>query len=181
MITVYTFDNVKSIAKELKTNKKAAIIETDTVMGIIALNPDLIYKIKQRPKNKQLVTFVSSISQIKGLTAKEKNILKHYIPGPLTIVKNNIAYRIPNHKDAVSLIKLTGPIYSSSANISNCEPVADIDEAIKAFNKNKDKIIFVDGKNLSHIPSTIVDLDKYKIVREGPIEGKRLLKELWKK
>ena len=181
MITVYTFDNIKSIAKELKTNKKAAIIETDTVMGIIALNPDLIYKIKKRPKNKLLVTFISSINQMKGLTANEKRILKDYLPGPLTIVKNGVAYRIPNHKDAVSLIKLTGPIYSSSANISDCEPVSDIDEAIKVFGKNKDKIIFVEGKNLTNKPSTIVDLDECKILREGAIKGKELTKLLWKK
>ena len=178
MITVFTFDDVKSIAKELKTNKKAAIVETDTVMGIIALNPDLIYKIKQRPKHKLLITFISSISQIKGLTAKEKRILKDYLPGPLTIVKKGVGYRIPNHRDVINLIKLTGPIYSSSATISNHEPVADIDEAVEVFSKNKDKIIFVEGKNLSYIPSTIVDLDNYEIVREGPIEGKRLLKEL---
>ena len=180
MKAIYTFDDIKSIAKFLKTKKKAAIIETDTVMGIISLNSDLIYKIKNRPAHKKLVTFVSDLKQIKSLSTKEKNILKHYLPGPLTIVKKGISYRIPNHKYVIELVKLTGPIYSSSANISDCEPVKDIKEAIKVFKKNKDELIFIEGKNLSYIPSTIVDIDKLKVLREGPIQGKEIIKQLCK-
>ena len=181
MTHIYTFDDVKSIAKQLKTKKKAAIIETDTVMGIVALNAELIYQIKNRPKHKLLVVFISDINEIKGLTTKEKTILKKDVPGALTIIKNGIGYRIPDHEGALSLIKLTGPIHSSSANISDCDPVNDINEAIKVFNKNKDKILFVEGKNLSYTPSTIINLDNLQIVRDGPIDGKKILKQLWKK
>ena len=181
MSKVYTFKDLNLIAKELKTKKKAAIIETDTVMGIVSLNKDLIYKIKQRPLNKKLVTFVSDINDIKKLTKLEKVVLKQYWPGALTIIKNKISYRIPNHKQTLELIKLTGPIYSSSANISNCDPVKDIKEAIKVFDKHQDKIIFVKGKNLTNQPSTIIDFDSYKILRQGKVNGKELLKKLWKK
>jgi tRNA A37 threonylcarbamoyladenosine synthetase subunit TsaC/SUA5/YrdC len=70
-------NNAKVIADEL-LNNKAAIIETDTVMGVISKNADLIYKIKKRSLNKRVILFVSNFSSIKNLTKKEKIVLKKY-------------------------------------------------------------------------------------------------------
>ena len=176
---IYTFDDAKTIAKLLKTKKKAAVVETDTVMGIISLNADLIYQIKRRPQHKRLISFVSDSYQIKSLTSDERRIIKPYWPGPLTIVKDSVSYRIPDHKQLLELIKLTGPIFSSSANISNCDPVKDINEALEVFAQNEDRLIFVEGKNLTNKPSTIVNLDERKILREGAIDGKEIIKKLW--
>ena len=181
MSKVYTFKDLNFIANELKTKKKAAIVETDTVMGVVALNSDLIYTIKHRPLNKKLVSFVSSVNEIKDLTHREKKIINKYWPGPLTIVKNKLSYRIPNHTGVINLVKLTGPLFSSSANISDCDPVKDINEALQVFKENNDKIIFVQGKNLTNTPSTIIDLDQYQVIREGAISGKEILKELCQK
>ena len=172
------FSNYIEIANKLKKNHKlAAIIETDTVIGVISLSPSTIYQIKKRPKNKKLVTFVTNINQIDSLSINEKNFLKKFWPGGLTIIKNKISYRIPNHKKLLKIISHTGPIYSSSANISGKSPIKNTQEAIHEFKHYKNFII-VPGKQLSNKPSTIIDLDTNQIIREGAISIKKIMNEL---
>ncbi len=173
-----TFFDLETIANYLKTNKFAAIVETDTVMGIISLNANLIYECKNRPREKQLILFISNLNEIHDLNEIEKRVLKEYWPGKLTIIKNKKSYRIPNHKQLLKLISLTGPIYSSSANLSGAEPVNDINEAKKVFSEQSQKIIFVDGKKLSTNPSTIIDLDNFKVIRNGIIDGNEVLNKI---
>ena len=178
MIKNYSFDQKGIIAKLLKTKKFAAIVETDTVMGLISLNPKLIYQIKQRPSNKKLILFIDSINQAKGLNEYEKKIISKYWPGSLTIIKNKISYRIPNNIKLLSLIKLTGPIYSSSANISGKHPIKDANDACNVFKNHLSKLIIIKGKTKSNIPSTIIDLDNFKIISEGEYKGSEIMKQL---
>ncbi len=174
----YHWTDLDLIVKQLKSHHFVAVVETDTVMGVISLNSDLIYQVKLRPSEKKLVLFINDLNQIPGLSTKEINVLKHYVPGALTIIKNKVGYRIPNHENLLKLIALTGPIYSSSANISGQNPCVDINDATKIFKNQVDKIIFVEGKNLTNTPSTIIDLDQYKVLRNGVIDGLKILKEL---
>jgi tRNA A37 threonylcarbamoyladenosine synthetase subunit TsaC/SUA5/YrdC len=74
---LYQFEELEQIAFELR-NDKAAIIPTDTVMGIVSKSSDLIYKIKHRNRSKKLVTFVSNIDDVPNLKSIEKTILKKY-------------------------------------------------------------------------------------------------------
>jgi L-threonylcarbamoyladenylate synthase len=74
---LYQFDELEQIAFELR-NDKAVIIPTDTVMGIVSKNADLIYKIKHRSRSKKLITFVASIDDVPRLKPIEKTILKQY-------------------------------------------------------------------------------------------------------
>ena len=157
-IAINSLNQNKQIAKLLKTKKFAAIVQTDTVMGLISLNPKLIYEIKQRPSNKKLIFFVNNINQVKGLNQHEKNVISQYWPGGLTVIKNGISYRMPDNKILLSLIKLTGPLYSSSANISGNNPITDTTQAIKEFNKSLNNLLIINGKTESNIPSTIIDL-----------------------
>ncbi len=177
-IAINSLNQNKQIAKLLKTKKFAAIVQTDTVMGLISLNPKLIYEIKQRPSNKKLIFFVNNINQVKGLNQHEKNVISQYWPGGLTVIKNGISYRMPDNKNLLSLIKLTGPLYSSSANISGNNPITDTAQAIKEFNKSLNNLLIVKGKTESNIPSTIIDLDNFRIIREGKYQGKAIMKQL---
>lgn len=43
---------------------KAAVVKTDTLYGLIALNASVIYEVKKRPSKKRLISFISQISQI---------------------------------------------------------------------------------------------------------------------
>jgi L-threonylcarbamoyladenylate synthase len=150
-------------------------METDTVMGILAKNVDIIYKIKQRPIQKKIVLFVNSYNSIPNLTEKEKKILDKYWPGALTVVKNGISYRMPNHHDVLQLLTIVGPLYSSSANISGEETIIDSNEALKVFSNCDDLLLIIEGKNLTNTPSTVFDFDKFLCLREGMISSEDII------
>ena len=178
MIKIYSFDQTKQISQLLKTKQYVAVVETDTVMGLISLNPKLIYQIKERPTDKKLIFFINNINQVKDLSEQEKKVVSKYWPGGLTIIKNKISYRIPNNQKLLSLIKLTGPIYSSSANISGEAPIKNAIDACNVFKKHLSKLIIIKGSTKKNIPSTIIDLDNLKIIREGKYKGSEIVKQL---
>lgn len=165
---------LSEIAFELK-NCKAAIIPSDTVMAIVALDPELIYKIKNRSRSKQLITFVSDWSDIEDLNKYELKVLRKYWPGALTIIKNGISYRMPNKKVLLKLLALTGPLYSSSANISGKKEIDNFEQAKQFFGAFNDELILVLDQCHFHQASTIVDFDKKKVLRQGQINGQEII------
>lgn len=177
-IQKFCYDDVFILSEKLNTGKYAAVLPTDTVIGIISHNKDLIYKIKNRPLEKKLVLLVPNANCIRNLLPKEKEAINKYWPGSLTIVKDKIAYRMPNHKDLLTLLEFTGPIYSSSANISGKEPIKNTLDAQSVFSQNIDSLLIVKGEALSDTPSTIVDLDEKKVLRNGKIDGNKIIKEI---
>ena len=125
----------------LKTLKSGLpiIFPTDTIpaIGCLPKFSNVIYKFKKRDKNKPLILMGSEQNQLIDYvheSAKEdyKNIASNYWPGALTIVMpsskkhsliltskdNTLGLRIPNSDIAQSLMKETGPLLTSSANIS---------------------------------------------------------------
>ena len=85
---------------------------------------------------------------------------------------------MPNHKDLLTLLEFTGPIQSSSANISGKEPIKNTLDAQSVFSQNIDSLLIVKGEALSDTPSTIVDLDEKKVLRNGKIDGNKIIKEI---
>ena len=115
------------------------IFPTDTLpaIGCLPKFSNIIYEFKKRDKNKPLILMGSEQKQLIDYvheSAKEdyENIASTYWPGALTMVipcseKQTIiltskdftlGLRIPNSHMAQSLIKKTGPLLTSSANIS---------------------------------------------------------------
>jgi tRNA A37 threonylcarbamoyladenosine synthetase subunit TsaC/SUA5/YrdC len=78
----------------------------------------------------------------------------------------------------LKIIKKCKKIYQSSANISGCQVIDNIDEAIKIFAKSLNKIIFIQTPTYKSKPATIVDLDKKKIIRDERNIGNKILNEL---
>ena len=130
--------DLESALKTLKSGLPI-IFPTDTVpaIGCLPKFSKIIYKFKKRDKNKPLI--LMGAEQIKLIdyvheSAKEdyKNIASSYWPGALTMVVPSskketliltskdltIGLRIPNSNIAQSLMKETGPLLTSSANIS---------------------------------------------------------------
>ncbi len=62
----YKYSDINSIIFELMNNK-AVIIPTDTIIGILAKDKNIIYKIKQRSTNKKIIRFISDKSEIPNL------------------------------------------------------------------------------------------------------------------
>ena len=126
-----------------------------------------------------MVLFINDVDQIKTLSSNEKEVLKKYWPGQLTIIKNKEAYRVPASKKILSLIKRIGPLYSSSANLSGRTPIIKTIDTINEFGFDQLKNIYVvKGKQKDHYPSTIVDFDNLTVLRRGRVDGQKVLDDL---
>ena len=128
----------KSALKNLKSGLPI-IFPTDTLpaIGCLPKFSNIIYEFKKRDRNKPLILMGSEQKHLIYYvheSAKEdyENIASKYGPGALTIVipasdkhtlnltSNDltIGLRIPNSYMAKSLLRETGPLLTSSANIS---------------------------------------------------------------
>ena len=133
--------NIIDSKAALKTLRRGlpVIFPTDTLpaIGCLPSFSNIIYKYKKRDRNKPLILMGSEHKQLIEYvheSAKEdfENIASKYWPGALTIVipcsnketailtsrNYTLGLRIPNSCMAQSLMKETGPLLTSSANIS---------------------------------------------------------------
>jgi len=130
--------NYKSALKTLKSGMPV-IFQTDTLpaIGCLPQFSKIIYEFKKRDRNKPLILMGSEHKQLIDFVHESamedyENIASKYWPGALTMVvpcstkKNSIltstdftiGLRIPDSYMAQSLMKETGPLLTSSANIS---------------------------------------------------------------
>ena len=128
----------KSALKTLESGLPI-IFPTDTLpaIGCLPRFSNIIYEFKKRDRNKPLILMGSERKQLIDYvhkSAKEdyENIASNYWPGALTVVipcsekqtviltskDFTLGLRIPNSYIAQSLLKETGPLLTSSANIS---------------------------------------------------------------
>jgi L-threonylcarbamoyladenylate synthase len=139
---------------------------------------------------------VPDISGVSGLVEEfpemAKKLAQKYWPGPLTLVmksskrlsplitmgKNKVGIRIPDHNIALELLKYTGePLAVTSANISGEDNLLSIEEIITTFEDIAD--IIIDAGPLRYgSPSTVVDLsvEPPVILREGNIPSENIFK-----
>ena len=133
--------NLVDCESALKTLKSGLpiIFPTDTLpaIGCLPKFSNIIYQFKKRDKNKPLILMGSEQKQLidyvhESAIEDYKSIASNYWPGALTIVipsseKQNLiltskdltlGLRIPNSNVAQSLMDETGPLLTSSANIS---------------------------------------------------------------
>jgi len=133
--------NIVENKTALKTIKSGLpiIFPTDTLpaIGCLPKFSKIIYEFKKRDRNKPLILMGSDNEQLIDYvheSAKEdfEKIASKYWPGALTMVipaseqqnelltskDHSLGLRIPNSSIAQSLIQETGPLLTSSANIS---------------------------------------------------------------
>lgn len=163
------------------------VIPTDTLYGIVgsAMSPDTvehIYRVKKRNTQKPLIVLISSIDdvqnfEIDNLGEEQMKVLAHYWPGPTSILlpcnsskfeylhrgSGSIAFRLPNKKDLIELIRETGPLVAPSANVEGEKPAATIVEARNYFGNEID--FYIDGGELNNQPSTLLKIVGGEIVK----------------
>jgi len=180
------------IAVELLKNDQIVGIPTETVYGI-GVNPfshaavENLFKIKERDDTKPLSLLIHSFSEIHKLdiTTEIPEVVKLYWPGPLTVVveikdafpkgigtsnPNSIGIRVPENQVALNLLKQTGPLAVTSANISGQDDVSNHIEAKQIFGNYVSA--YLEGEAIHGDGSTVVDLrvDGGKILRQGPLK-----------
>ena len=184
-------------AAELLKKGQVVGVPTETVYGLAASlgNTEAIKKIfylKKRPQDNPLIIHISSIQQmyqfVDTLPLGFQDLAEHFWPGPLTLViptSKNIpscvragldtaAFRMPNHKKALELIDLSGPLVMPSANLSGT-PSSTRPEHIE--NDFGTDFPVIDGSpSLYGIESTILVLkdNKWLLGRLGAISIEEL-------
>lgn len=181
----------KELIKKIN-NGQAAIIPTDTIYGLVgqALNKgtvELIYQLKNRRPDKPFIILISSINQLKlfgvVLSRKQRDFLNQYWPGKVSVIlsckykkfaylhrnTNSLAFRLPNDKFLLSIIKQTGPLIAPSANPEGDKPAEDLRQAKKYF---ANKVVYYGRGKLSGLSSTLVSLikDRVEIIRQGSVK-----------
>jgi len=183
------------------------VCPTDTVYGLIADAKNKkavkkIFKIKKRKEEKPIPIFVRDLKMAKSLVLINKfqeKLLKKVWPGKVTVLlkakkltkkifpksiissENKIGLRTPNYKIINRLLRiLNRPLTGTSANISGKPPSTKIKEILKQFKNQKYKPdLILDAGNLKlSLSSTIIDLENFKIFREGKISKEKIFKIL---
>ena len=150
---------------------------TDTIYGLVgsvfsksAIKK--IYEIKKRDKKKKLIVLVSSIEDLKKFNIKlalpQREELNKFWPHsakamrgkpvPVSIIINGIAFRLPNKKSLIEILKKTGPLVAPSANPEGLPPAKNIKEAKKYFGEKVD--FYLSGGMLKSSPSLLIELEK---------------------
>ena len=189
--------NYKSAFKILSSGLPV-IFQTDTLpaIGCLPKFSNTIYKFKKRDKDKPLILMGSEYKQLIDYvheSAKEdyEKIASSYWPGALTMVipvsekqttiltSNDLTLglRIPNSNMAQSLIRETGPLLTSSANISGFKGSVTVEGIALDFPSVKILGPTPWGKR-SGKASTIISWKKsgdWRLIREGEV----LVRELY--
>lgn len=165
---------IKTVCKYLKKGY-AVLVKTDTQWGIMSLRPQLIYQIKKRPLDKKLVRFVNGNFRFSNLSLQQRKFINHFWPGSVTIIKDGESFRLTNRR-IINLILavLNQPVYCSSANVSGGDPIQSIDDALTVFSHASNRMVglipvhnYKQKEWEDNVPSTIVDIDYWYIVRKG--------------
>lgn len=191
-----TIEAIDKAAADVKAGN-LVVYPTDTVYGIGA-NPfdqvavKKLFIAKNRPFDMPLTIAVADkdmIEQIAIMTKPVEKLIDAFLPGPLTIITNKnpnvpdmvtsmsfkVGIRIPEDPVALELIKRTGPIIATSANLHSQPDATSVEEAKAAFG---DKVSTYLDKGISGTgrPSTIVWIsdNKVEIIRQGDISKKQI-------
>ena len=163
---------------------QVGILPTDTIFGIVgsALNPsaiERIYSIKGRPDNKPFITLISGYEQLSllelSLNPAQLSALRNVWPGPNSVIisceseemsylhrgAKSIAVRMPDNKELLELIRLTGPIVATSANVAG-QPTPTKLEVI--MNQLRGLDFYIDGQ-VGDKPSSL-----YKLHDDGSLQ-----------
>jgi L-threonylcarbamoyladenylate synthase len=160
---------------------------TETVYGLGADASDdiarrRIYKIKGRPVGMPLILMAAAESQLIGwvhLDSRAEEIIRRWWPGPLTVILHalgggTLGVRIPKHAVALELLRASGPLMTTSANLHGKEPAMTADEAGELPDLSA---VLDGGRAPGGTASTVLDLTgpEPHILREGAIPAADLL------
>ena len=182
-------------ASELLKEGRVIAVATDTVFGLAAL-PSIpsalleIFSMKKRPTTQTLPLLGHSLGSFDSFVSENPSELAAaFWPGALTIVlpakeeihpllveNKSVAIRVPNHPLLLEVLKITGPLAVTSANISGELPLTSPAEIEAKW--GADFPIFGTHSSPENIPSTIVKLEKgiCSILRQGAIRESEILK-----
>lgn len=181
-------------AKEVIAEGRVMVMPTDTVYGVCADAFDAyavqrLLTAKHRGRDMPPPVLIGDEGVMAALAIDvpeaANQLVAAFWPGPLTIIcraqsslrmdlgetNGTIALRVPDNELAREVLRRTGPLAVSSANVSGQSPATTVREA--ADQLGVDVALYLDGgPTPGPVPSTIVDFTGYpegRVVRQGII------------
>lgn len=169
------------------------VFPTDTVYGLAALPTkdefiERLYTVKGRESTRAIAILIASsaeLEQVSFLPSESAQILADkFWPGPMTLIvprhpqlpavlspNETIGVRVPDHKFALDLLSITGPLGVTSANISGRENTISAQEVMAQLD-GRIHLVIDGGNSPGGVPSTVVDCTAPEpvILRTGPIK-----------
>lgn len=173
------------------------VLPTDTVYGIgcaydNAAAIERIFEIKRREPTKSIAVLIADLDQVALLTddfaPQARRLAEKFWPGGLTLViaKRSglpanlslfptIGVRIPDHDLTRALIRRTGPLATTSANLSGEKAACSLAEIPADWAERVDAL-YDDGPVRGGLASTVVDCTsrELRILREGALSASDL-------
>jgi tRNA threonylcarbamoyl adenosine modification protein (Sua5/YciO/YrdC/YwlC family) len=179
-------------------NGELAVVPTDTVYGLAAdaFKPDAVAALlaakgrgRQMPPPVLVGSRRAAFALVEDVSSSASDLIDEFWPGGLTLVfrssrslvwdlgdtRGTVAVRMPLHPVTLDLLKESGPLAVSSANISGSPPATTAADAESQLGEAVS--VYLDGGPCSaEIPSTIVDVTGAvpKLLRSGAVTVKRL-------
>jgi L-threonylcarbamoyladenylate synthase len=187
-------------------SRQVVAFPTDTVYGVASLAFEVeaiekLFAAKGRDAGKAIAVLVGSpeaLAQVSsGLNASAQRLAERFWPGPLTLVvpRNpalpavlapappgalpTIGVRMPDHPVALEVLRRTGPLAVTSANLSggpNPHTAQDVADQLGG----RIALILDGGRAPGGLPSTVVDCTRLQpvILRPGPLTEEDILAAL---
>lgn len=171
---------------------------TDTVYGLGAMLMDAqaidqLYVVKGRDAAKAIAVLLgdeADLAQVAGSwSSVAGRLAQRFWPGPLTLVLPahpalpvnlsplpTVGVRMPDHPVALALLRRTGPLAVTSANLSG-QPSTTTAAEVYAQLSGRIPLILDGGQTPGGQPSTVVDCtgSELVILRQGPITMQQLV------
>lgn len=171
------------------------VFPTDTVYGIGATPHDpaataRLFDAKRRPRGLTFPVLAASLDEARTLARfddRAERLAAALWPGPLTIVlprarfsrawdlggdAGTIGLRVPSHPLALAVLAATGPLATTSANLSGEPPAATCDELHAAFG-DLVAVYLCQEAPLAGAASTVIDLahPDARVLRVGQVDA----------
>jgi tRNA threonylcarbamoyl adenosine modification protein (Sua5/YciO/YrdC/YwlC family) len=175
-----------------------AVLPTDTVYGIAAdaFSPEAVVALlaakgrgRQMPPPVLVGSRRAAMALIEDVSSSATDLIDEFWPGGLTLVfrsarslvwdlgetKGTVAVRMPMQPVALDLLRETGPLAVSSANLTGSPAATTADEAESQLGATV-SVYLDDGPCRDQTPSTIVDMTGAvpRLLRRGVIPVRRL-------
>lgn len=191
--------SLNQMAEAIASAPTLVSFPTDTVPALAARpeHAELIYAAKRRPPEKPLILMGASLSDLlpyvvgdaAALAIWQRLTAQHW-PGQLTLVlpmsdrtpptlnpsgTGTLGIRVPNHPTALALLARTGPLATTSANLSGQSPLTELADIARAFptalTLPADAFQSESSASASGTPSTVAlwTGQGWKILRQGEI------------
>ena len=191
---VISSESKQSIPETIKMlqNGGLVVFPTDTVYGLAVpihnqAGIDRLFEVKGRDFNKAIAVLIGDLTQINSLSCSfsktAQKLAVAFWPGALTLVVNirpglppnlspypTIGIRMPDHPFAISLLKIAGPLATTSANLSGGRNTTTAKQVLDQLDGKIDLLVY-GGSTPGAMPSTVLDCTKPEltILRQGTL------------